>query len=77
MFGGIFPQEIEDYIFKIVWTIKIHECNISYLKLFKQLKDINLPLTENCTIDESLDLYESAMTLPILRQNLTLFHLSS
>ena len=72
-FGGIFPQEIEDYIFKIVWTMKINECNTSYLKLFKKLKEINLPLTENCTIDESLDLYESAITLPILRQNLTLF----
>ena len=73
-FGGIFPQEIEDYIFEIVWFLKINDFNRSFKKLFSNLNEINLPLTENCTLEESLDMYTQEAIISFLRYNLFNVH---
>ena len=71
IFNGILPEEIELYIFKIIWHIKFHKFNFFFLDMFHQLREINLPLTENCSLKESLDLYETPQSLPLLRKSLT------
>ena len=74
VFYGILPEEIELYIFKIIWLMKMNEFNKNYMKLLTNLKDLNIPLTENCTIDEALDLYETSPSLYLLQNNLTYIH---
>ena len=71
IFNGILPEEIEFYIFKIVWHIKISKFNLFYINMYNQLQDLSLPLTENCTVEQSLDLFESSNLIEILHKSIT------
>lgn len=70
-FGGILPQEIEDLIFKNVWFFKMQDFNKKFKIMFDELETLNLPLTENCSLVESLDLFESTPHIPILKKLIT------
>lgn len=71
VFHGIIPQEIEFYIFKILWQMKIVKFNKMFLTMVIGLKDLNMPLTENCDMINALDLYETNTAFALLESMVT------
>lgn len=73
VFCGIFPEEIETLIFKISWFLKIKQFNTSFLKMVCGLKNLNIPLTENCDLKDALNLYHTSPVLTTLESMVTSF----